>query len=218
MPGAPTAVGLGVALIARRPRLRRRRRCSSRASACPGSAPWSLAWVELATPTRLVRAGRPDADRRGRAVRAADRARSAPACRRRRRAHRPGPAQAAWRSGRGGRARSTRTVWIRGRGRRRLDAGPARGPRPARPAGARRSRASDPGELLVLPRIEPVVLAGARRRRDPREHPRRDRGGRRDASARRSRDRARGRRPARLPRGHAGVAHPLARRRPAPAS
>ena len=118
----------------------------------------ALAWVELATPAPARPRRGAGADRGERAVPAADPRRGASAPAARWRAHRP--AARASRSGRaavGGNARPR---------------GPPRAPRPRRIAPARlvvrdplglcaRELVSDrAGELLVLPRIDPVLVGG----------------------------------------------------------
>ena len=164
MPGAPTAARLGAALV-----------LAGLGFGSPsllvaglglvGLAAVAVAWVELAPPRRLVRAPGPGAGGRGRALPAADRAPSAgrlpppggeltdpvldeplaigPRWRRR---HRRGGARCTAAAGAGSRRRGWRSA--------------------TRSACASRAVDSDePGELLVLPRIEPVVAVGGRGRR-----------------------------------------------------
>ncbi len=158
MPGALTAVGLGVALIFAGLGF------GAPSLLVPGvglslMGAVSFAWVELATPTRLVRGAGPTRIVEGEPFELridAIGARVPPPTAELTDAvlRRPLTLGPRW-NGKVG-----TTVWIRGRGRRQLT--------PARlevrdPLGLRvRSVESEhPGELLVLPRIEPVALSGA---------------------------------------------------------
>jgi uncharacterized protein (DUF58 family) len=158
VPGALTAVGLGVALIAAGLGF------GSPSLLVPGVGlsvlgAVSYAWVELATPRRLVRDPGPTRIVEGEpfALRIKTYGARVP----------PPTAEltdAVLRKplslGPRWRGRVDTTVWIRGRGRRLL--GPTR-LEIRDPLGLRvRSvESDDPGELLVLPRIEPLLLASA---------------------------------------------------------
>jgi uncharacterized protein (DUF58 family) len=158
MPGALTAVGLGVALTAAGLGF------GSPSLLVPGLGlallgAVSFAWVELATPRRLVRAPGPTRIVEGEPFELRIEAVGARV---------PPPtaelSDAVLRKpltlGPRWHGKVDTTVWIRGRGRRRLA--------PARlevrdPLGLRvRSvESDDPGELLVLPRIEPLAIGGS---------------------------------------------------------
>lgn len=158
MPGALTAAGLGIAMIGAGLAF------GAPSLLVPGVGLLilggiSLVWVELATPRQLLRAQGPTRivegepfelriEAKGARVPPPTAELSDPVLRR------PLSLGPRWNG------RVDETVWIRGRGRRRLD--------PARlevrdPLGlrVRTVTSNDPGELLVLPRIEPVVVAGA---------------------------------------------------------
>ncbi len=158
MPGALTAAGLGVAMILTGLGF------GTPALLVPGVGLLLLgvlafAWVELATPRRLIRAPGPTRIVEGEPFELrieAQGARVSPPTAELTDAvlRKPLSFGPRWNG------RVDTTVWIRGRGRKRLE--------PARlevrdPLGLRSRTVSseEPGELLVLPRIEPVVVANA---------------------------------------------------------
>ena len=171
MPGAPTAAGFGAALILAGLGF------GSPSLLVPGIGLLGLGGRRR----RLGRAG--DAVAAGARARArrgwsrtspsgcgSTRRRRPPAAARRR-AHRSGARRSRCASGRAGSGSVDAEVRLRGRGRRRLEPARLGGPRPARPAHADGRLATTAGELLVLPRIDPVVVAGrgagGRRARSP---------------------------------------------------